>query len=297
MKSFSSQLSFHIENREQFEAALAETHEQIGEMSDSFDQVLTRVQLPPEVEGIGGNHCIAEGIIAGTQGAPEGYDNGCSPWWPCACRMYCRMAAPFASPMACLTSLIAMAMKTRNLWSQARSTMSRHSSTASPSASSRTPATAFHLYFLLVATGTGGYRYRPGRSTLLLPCRPLTTPDKAHLLGEPEGAPPLPIELIEPSRHVWQVVRDLAPDTATLEVTNDQGCFRIPEIDLEARRSTEERYSYQADNFSSLRGETSTVRGFRRGDWETHVETYTILSCDPQSFITHSRLDAYEGER
>lgn len=136
-----------------------------------------------------------------------------------------------------------------------------------------------------------------GRSKLLLPYRPLATPDEAHLLGEPEGAPPLPIELIEPSRHAWQVVRDLATDTATLEVINDQGCFRIPEIDLEVRRSTEERYSYQADDFSSLRGETSTVRGFRRGDWETHVETYTVLSCNPKNFIIHARLDAYEGER
>lgn len=73
VKSFSSQLGFHIENRQQLEAALAETREHIGEVGDSFDQVLARVQLPPEVEGIGGNHCIAEGIIAGTQGAPEGY--------------------------------------------------------------------------------------------------------------------------------------------------------------------------------------------------------------------------------
>lgn len=73
IKAFSSHLGFYIENREQFERALAETREQIGEIGASFDQVLARVDLPPEVQGIGGYHCIAEGILTGIQSAPEGY--------------------------------------------------------------------------------------------------------------------------------------------------------------------------------------------------------------------------------
>lgn len=73
VKAFSSQLGFYVDNRAQFEHALAETREKIGEISDSFDQVLARVDLPPEVAGIGGRHCIAEGILTGVQAAPEGY--------------------------------------------------------------------------------------------------------------------------------------------------------------------------------------------------------------------------------
>jgi biotin carboxylase len=73
VKAFSSQLGFYVENREQFEKALEETREKIGELGESFDQVLARVDLPPEVQGIGGQHCIAESIISGTQAAPEGY--------------------------------------------------------------------------------------------------------------------------------------------------------------------------------------------------------------------------------
>src|SRR5690625_3185159 len=52
-KAFSSHLGFYIENREQFERALAETREQIGEIGASFNQVLARVDLPPEIQGIG----------------------------------------------------------------------------------------------------------------------------------------------------------------------------------------------------------------------------------------------------
>lgn len=134
-------------------------------------------------------------------------------------------------------------------------------------------------------------------SKLLLPCRPLSVPDDAHALGAAEGAQPLVTDLLEPGRHAWRVIRELASDTATLEVVNDQGRFRIPEIDLEVRRSTEEWYSYHADDFTSLRGETVTERAFRRGDWDVRAETHTVLSCDHQNFMIHARLDAFEGER
>jgi hypothetical protein len=53
----------------------------------------------------------------------------------------------------------------------------------------------------------------------------------------PECAPELPRTLIEPEHHSWRVVRDLASDTATLEVINDRGCFRLDEHGLVVRNS------------------------------------------------------------
>jgi hypothetical protein len=46
---------------------------QISQFGDPFDQALARVELPPEVEAIGGVACLAEGIIGGWQCTLEGY--------------------------------------------------------------------------------------------------------------------------------------------------------------------------------------------------------------------------------
>jgi hypothetical protein len=73
VKGFSSMLGFPIDDRTQFEAALAQIRPRIGELGHAFNQALARVELPPEVAGVGGLHCIAEEIITGAQAAPEGY--------------------------------------------------------------------------------------------------------------------------------------------------------------------------------------------------------------------------------
>lgn len=72
VKAFSSQLGFKIENAEQFQAAIEETREKIRHFGDPFNEALAHAELPPEIQKADGNTCIAEQIIAGVQGAPEG---------------------------------------------------------------------------------------------------------------------------------------------------------------------------------------------------------------------------------
>src|SRR5699024_8880500 len=72
IKSHSSQLGFAIEDRAGFEAAITEIRAEIGRVGEAFDEALAMVDLPAEVAGIGGNHCLAEQIISGVQAAPEG---------------------------------------------------------------------------------------------------------------------------------------------------------------------------------------------------------------------------------
>lgn len=72
VKSHSSQLGFEIHDAEQFATALTEIRENIGKVGDAFDEVLDMVDLPESVRGWGGNSCLAEQIISGTQIAPEG---------------------------------------------------------------------------------------------------------------------------------------------------------------------------------------------------------------------------------
>lgn len=72
VKAFSSQLGFKIENDEQFREAIKEIRAGIRHFGDPFNEALRHAELPPEIQEMGGNSCIAEQIISGQQGAPEG---------------------------------------------------------------------------------------------------------------------------------------------------------------------------------------------------------------------------------
>ncbi|MGR3493766.1 CocE/NonD family hydrolase [Citreimonas sp.] len=138
---------------------------------------------------------------------------------------------------------------------------------------------------------------RPEGCSLRLPERRRRNDPPLRELGEPEGAPALPVEPLRPPEASWQVVRDMVRDEAALVVLNDEGSYRIPEIDMTVRRRTEERYSFRDAQYDSLRGETRTERGFSRGDWSAHATTHTVLTCDAENFYVHATLDAYEGAR
>lgn len=72
VKAHSSNLGFEINNEEEFKAALEEIRANIGDMGDRFDEVLERIDLPPEIADAPGTTCLAEGLISGVQAAPEG---------------------------------------------------------------------------------------------------------------------------------------------------------------------------------------------------------------------------------
>jgi uncharacterized protein len=135
-------------------------------------------------------------------------------------------------------------------------------------------------------------------STLRLPIRQPRESDKQLVdFGEPEGAPPIQRRLIEPEHHSWRVIRDLAEDESTLEVINDKGIFHLDEIDLEVQSKTIEKYTYIADNFSSVRGETLSIRSFRRQGWFVKTVTRTVLTSNSTHFQILADLDAYEGDK
>jgi len=136
-----------------------------------------------------------------------------------------------------------------------------------------------------------------GSSTLLLPCRPPQEID-AHLpvFGNPEGAPPAKETLLEKTHHKWNVIRDLAKDESILEVVKDDGVFRIEEIDLEVRNKTTEWYTFYNDDFNSVRGETHSIRGFKRDDWSVKTVTRIKLTSTTTHFELCAGLEAYEGD-
>jgi hypothetical protein len=137
----------------------------------------------------------------------------------------------------------------------------------------------------------------PAASKLILPVRPPRESDHELRPFEPAvGSPAMAKTFIERTNYNWMVLRDLANDRTTLEVVKDDGTYRIDEIDLEVKSKTLEWYSYDYDDFNSLRGETHWERGFKRGNWSVEIVTRTVLTADATHFHLQADLDAYEGD-
>ncbi|MGH3365600.1 MAG: CocE/NonD family hydrolase [Nocardioidaceae bacterium] len=138
-----------------------------------------------------------------------------------------------------------------------------------------------------------------GASILALPVRPVSESDEVSLrpFDEPEGTQPIAVTQIEPGDHKWTVTRDLVGYESALDVVNDLGVVRFDEIDLEVARRADERYTSVADDFESIRGETTWRMRFRRGDWEVTTVTNTVLTSTSADFLLDAHLDAYEGRR
>lgn len=138
---------------------------------------------------------------------------------------------------------------------------------------------------------------RTGASALRLPVRPpRAEAEDVRPFDSPKAAPPLAVDQLGVPHHTWRVVRDLATDESSLEVIKDEGVERIEELDLEIINDTRERYTFVADDFTSVRGEVVGRRGFRRGDWKVETVTRTDLRCNETEFRIHADLDAYEGD-
>jgi putative CocE/NonD family hydrolase len=137
-----------------------------------------------------------------------------------------------------------------------------------------------------------------GLSRVMLPLRtPKPGDEQLRRFAEPEAAPPLATTLLEPGHHNWRVIRDLDTDVSTLEVIDDGGVVHIEDIDLELGRKAQEWYSYQGDDFNSVRGETLWQRSFRRGEWHIKTVTRTVLTSSASEFCLRAELDAYEGDK
>lgn len=75
IKSFSSYLGFRIKDEQDWNHAIKEIRENIGRFAGPFDKLLENVELPEDVAGIGGGHCLAEAIIGGRQCTQEGFSH------------------------------------------------------------------------------------------------------------------------------------------------------------------------------------------------------------------------------
>jgi hypothetical protein len=135
-------------------------------------------------------------------------------------------------------------------------------------------------------------------SSICLPVRPPRQEDEQlSRFGDPVGAPPPAKTVKRGEQHNWRVQRDLATDTATLEVIDDRGCYVLDDIDLEVSTLAKEWYTVVGDDVDTVRGETLWQRDLARGDWRISTVTRTVLTSTATHFHVHAQLDAYEGDR
>lgn len=73
VKSFSSVLAFRVSDDAEFAEATRQIADGIGRVGEPFDFVLDRLDLPPEIADVGGQACLAEESISGSQLTVEGY--------------------------------------------------------------------------------------------------------------------------------------------------------------------------------------------------------------------------------
>ncbi|MFH8487206.1 acetyl-CoA carboxylase biotin carboxylase subunit family protein [Streptomyces longisporoflavus] len=71
--SYSSELAYGVKDQEEFSEAVARIRAGMGRIGRPFEDILRRVELPPEMADVGGQVCLAEGALSGIQVAVEGY--------------------------------------------------------------------------------------------------------------------------------------------------------------------------------------------------------------------------------
>ena len=137
-----------------------------------------------------------------------------------------------------------------------------------------------------------------GDATLVLPVRPSrAADDQLPPFEEPEGPPPLAVDLLEPG----SIGRTLSHDVATgrWELAADLvyfGSFRIPGNGLEHRERGRDTFAIVEGDPLSAEACSEWSIAVGRGDWETRVETLSTMTADSGAFRVTNSLDAYEGK-
>jgi predicted acyl esterase len=139
-----------------------------------------------------------------------------------------------------------------------------------------------------------------GASTLVLPVRePRPEDDELRSLGEPEGAPPLVTETLEPDPGGRTLERDFA--SGHTELTFDWatgGLWRIVESGLASGCWASTTYAIDPGDPLSAEVRCRTTTALARDGWETRAVVNAVMSCDAEHFRIRTELEAFEdGER
>ncbi len=136
-----------------------------------------------------------------------------------------------------------------------------------------------------------------GKSRIILPVRKPRAEDRnLPSIAKPVSAETIKTKLLTPNQRKWTVTHNLANNEITVEITKDDGAFRLANNRLEVHKQVRERYIYNHNIYNSVRGEVRGIRTFRRKDWSVKTITKTVLTSDETHFFIRAELDAFEGD-
>jgi hypothetical protein len=138
-----------------------------------------------------------------------------------------------------------------------------------------------------------------GGSRVLLPELPpdADTPP-ARGFPEPVVGPSGRFEQLGTPDRSWMIQRDMMDETTSVMIENDSGTVHVEDIDMKISKRAGERYTYQYDDYDSLRGETRTAMTFEREGRKAETRTQTVLTSTKTRFRVRATLDAYlDGSR
>jgi putative CocE/NonD family hydrolase len=136
-----------------------------------------------------------------------------------------------------------------------------------------------------------------GASRLSLPVRPPRAGDAdLRPFEPPEGAAPLAVEVLVPPPNERVIERDVASGRLTQEWRHGYGGRRRFVRDgLEIEAFGSDRYTIIDGDPLSAALRCEWRMGVGRGEWQTRVETSSVLTADADRFHVTSLVDAFEG--
>ncbi|MGR3570532.1 CocE/NonD family hydrolase [Brevirhabdus sp.] len=131
---------------------------------------------------------------------------------------------------------------------------------------------------------------------LVLPVRAPNAQPAPRDLGTPRGAAPMEAQVLAPAHADWQVTENLATGETCVTITDDEGAIRIADNGLTTGGQGQERYSFTAGDWHSVRGHVVWDLHMSRGDWRMSSRTETELTATESHFVIRAKLSAKEGD-
>lgn len=133
-----------------------------------------------------------------------------------------------------------------------------------------------------------------GKSKLNLPLIPNSSAIQAKKKFQPPVVGPYGItKQLTPPYRDWNINRNMLNETTSVEITNNEGKVYHEDIGMSVATNTTERYSYEYDDYQSLKGETKCHIEFEREGWKVETKTHTVLTSNKYRFRLRATLDAY----
>ena len=135
-----------------------------------------------------------------------------------------------------------------------------------------------------------------GRSRIGIPLRQPDSDRELEPAFDPPRAGLSPARTqVEPVRRSRIVHHDLVTDQTVMTISEDNGAYRLDDLDWEVSSQNEKTFRIRNDDPVTAEAEVSWSWKYRRADWETRTHTSSRLSCETGRLFCTVAVKAHEG--